>query len=286
MIEEEKAIYVRILSKIVGMFLKMSNMFYNWAGLVRYHIFMTVFGSRDEDVWIVTYPKSGTTVMQMILYQLTTLGNMEFRHINDVCPWVRNAAVRGLKPTMLPDPRILKSHDKYNFFDNTIKGRFVFVIRDGRDVAVSYFHQLKNYNNPSLEFDEVFRKSFSDLKGDSWYAFNRDWLRNKKGRQVLYIKYEDIIEDKRAVIARLIEFLNLSVDDEAIERAIQRSSFEYMKLHEDKFGIEKIQDHKVYDQFIRKGVSGEGKSYFSEQQELKFDSLYEHNIRKLMKLRF
>src|SRR5687768_6311878 len=268
------------------MLLKVSGMFYSWAGQLRYHIYMTTFGSREDDIWIVTYPKSGTTVMQMILYQLTTNGHMGFRHINDVCPWVRNAAIRGLHPPDLPNPRVLKSHDKYHFFDKWTKGRFVYVIRDGMDVAVSHFHQLKNYNDPTLQFAEVFEKSFSKIKGNSWYAFNRDWLLNSKGRQVLYIKYEDINEYKRNVIRRLVDFLGLSVTDEIIERAIQRSSFEFMKEHEDKFGIEKVEDRRVYDQFIRKGVSGQGVDYLDQEQKSIYKKLYEKSLQKLMRARF
>ncbi len=45
------------------------------------------FNIRPDDIFIVTYPRSGTTWMQMILYQLTTDGKMNFPHISKVCPW-------------------------------------------------------------------------------------------------------------------------------------------------------------------------------------------------------
>jgi hypothetical protein len=39
------------------------------------------FVPRLDDIFIVTYPRSGTTWMQMILYQLTTDGALDFPHI-------------------------------------------------------------------------------------------------------------------------------------------------------------------------------------------------------------
>jgi hypothetical protein len=47
---------------------------------------MKDFGQRETDIYVVSYPRSGTTLMQMILYQMTTDGNMEFDHIYDVSP--------------------------------------------------------------------------------------------------------------------------------------------------------------------------------------------------------
>jgi hypothetical protein len=47
---------------------------------------MNDFGQRDSDIYVVSYPRSGTTLMQMILYQMTTDGDMGFKHIYDVSP--------------------------------------------------------------------------------------------------------------------------------------------------------------------------------------------------------
>ena len=49
------------------------------------------FKPRESDVFIVTYPKCGTTWMQQIVHQLKTGGDMSFNEITDVVPWIELA---------------------------------------------------------------------------------------------------------------------------------------------------------------------------------------------------
>ena len=49
------------------------------------------FKPRSSDVFIVTSPKCGTTWMQQIVHQLRTGGDMEFREITEVVPWIELA---------------------------------------------------------------------------------------------------------------------------------------------------------------------------------------------------
>src|SRR5206468_68583 len=42
----------------------------------------TDYSPRPDDLFIVSFPKSGTTLLQMILYQMTTAGEMDFPHID------------------------------------------------------------------------------------------------------------------------------------------------------------------------------------------------------------
>ena len=44
---------------------------------------MDDFGYDKTDIYIVTYPRSGTTLLQMMLYQITTDGEYNFDHLGD-----------------------------------------------------------------------------------------------------------------------------------------------------------------------------------------------------------
>ncbi len=233
---------------------------------IRYKL---VFGEKDDDIYIITYPKSGTTLMQMLLYQLTTDGNVDFNHIYDVSPWIKNDAFKHINPRTLDSPRLIKSHDSYSDFDRAIKGRFIYVHRNGMDVAVSQFYQIKNYMNPDITF-EKFLDDFFDTKGYNYFTFTRQWRDNKKGLPIMYISYEAIIDDFESTLKQIAEFLKIPVNDKDIPRIKERCSFDFMKKHEEKFGEQPPEKKMVYDQFIRRGTKNSGETYFNTEQKNKF----------------
>lgn len=264
-----------VLSKIArNTYIAINNFaskFLRLADKIKFEQYKMKFGERDDDIYIASYPKSGTTMMQMILYQLTTKGKMDFNHIYDVSPWIRNASFRNQSPPELPSPRIIKTHDYHNQFRKKTKGKFIYVYRNGMDVAVSLYHQNKNYNNSDLTLD-TYLKRF--LKNKLWFKHTKGWFKNKNKLPVLYVKYEDLLNDKRAEIDRLIEFTKLDVNADAIDKAIKYSSFDFMKKNEKKFGNQPRERKKVYDQFIRKGKIGEGEKSFNQEQKVNFNKSF------------
>ncbi len=272
-------ILANVFLKIHRTINKFSGQFYRIADKLRFEQYKILFGERDDDIYISTYPKSGTTVMQMILYQLTTDGNMDFNHIYDVSPWIRNASHKKQAPVKLPSPRLIKTHDYYHKFQKKTKGRFIYVYRNGMDVAVSLYHQQKNYNKSDLEFNKFLTTFF---KRKAWFKHTKDWFRNKNNFPVLYVKYEDLIKNKKKEIMRIIDFCELKSSEEAIARAIKYSSFDYMKKHENKFGDQPEEERKkIYNQFIRKGKVGEGKENFSKEQKNTFEKHYNKMVKPL-----
>src|SRR5262249_13623462 len=113
------------------------------------------FVPRPDDIFIVTYPRSGTTWMQMILYQLTTDGSMEIPHIAQHSPWFERSPDSEQGYEERAAPRIFKSHLP---FEQVPKGpgRYIYVARDGRDVAVSYFNFYRSHNGYTGTFAEFF----------------------------------------------------------------------------------------------------------------------------------
>jgi len=132
----------------------------------------------------------------------------------------------------------------------------------------SLHQHLKDYENPELTFD----KNFND-RINKWFDHVSAWLSNERKHKILYIRYEDLQENIRREIERILEFCRLEADKKAIDRAIKRSSFTFMKKYENKFG-EQPYRKKVYDQFIRRGKTGEGKSSCSKEQIKEYKKLF------------
>ena len=263
------------INKLFG---NLARHFFNLSHKFKFEQFKIIFGERKDDIYISTYPKSGTTLMQMILYHLTSDGKMNFKHIYDVSPWIRNASFIGQKPPDLNSPRIIKTHDSYKEFGKKTKGRFIYVYRNGMDVAISNFYQQKNYNNSDLKLDKYLNSFFKQKK---WFKHTREWMINKNKLSILYIKYEDLLNNKTKEFDRIISFLGIPRNKKAINRALKYSSFEFMKKNENLYGEQSKISKKIFNQFIRKGKSGEGKSLFTKEQKEIFMVNYKRMVKNL-----
>ena len=264
--------------KINKLFASVARYFLSLSHKFKFEQFKIIFGERDDDIYISTYPKSGTTLMQMILYHLTTDGKMNFKHIYDVSPWIHNASFVGQKPPDLSSARIIKTHDNYKGFSKKTKGKFIYIYRNGMDVAISNYHQQKSYNNSDLKLDKYLNVFFKQKK---WFKHTSEWMLNKKNFSILYVKYEDLLDNKTKEIERIISFLGIPRNKIAIERALKYSSFEFMKKNESLFGEQPKVSEKIYNQFIRKGKSGEGKSLFTKKQKEMFMEHYKRMVKSM-----
>jgi hypothetical protein len=234
---------------------------------------------REDDIFIVSYPRSGTTWMQMILYQLSTDGDMNFSHISEVCPWfdrmLLSNMMNGKDLEKLPSPRIFKSHLPYKWIPRG-PCKYIYIARDGKDVAVSYYHFYQSHLNFSGNFSEFFDKYFmrGKVQYGSWFKHVAEWKKHAKDSNVLFIQYEDLVNDLKSTLEKIILFCGFDVAEERMPEIMERCSFAYMKKYENKFDhISAVIWEKGYKQnsFIRKGMSGTGKEYFSNEQKQFFN---------------
>ena len=193
------------------------------------------FHRRSDDTFIATYPRSGTTILQMILYQLTTSGEMDFQHISEVVPFLDRVVASGRDLEALPSPRIFKTHLPFDELKKW-KGRYIYVEREGADVFVSNFHLYRTHLNYRGTIEEFFTKY---VKGDvlwgSWFSYTKKWRKHLDNPNVLSLRYEDLVKDPASVITKISNFCGLAPSEEVKERVNSRSSFGFMKSHEHLF---------------------------------------------------
>lgn len=218
--------------------------------------------------------------MQMILHQMLHSGEDNFNHIYDVSPWLSNYAISGESAAeieKLPSPRVFKSHDRYQEFDAALGNKFVFVYRNVYDVLVSMYHHDKNYNNASISYTEIFDAYFTDKEKYNYFNFLKNWFENKEGLNIIYVKYEDLKTNFDKEIKKIAAFLEVNLTEEKLQKIKEKSSFEYMKANEEKFG-EQPKDKRIYNNFIRKGENGEGES-LPEDLKSKLETLIEKYLK-------
>lgn len=189
---------------------------------------------RDSDIFLVSYPKSGTIWLQMLMYQLTTDGNIDsISHLFDFSPFLETSGV----PESLPSPRIIKTHLDSNSLSPD-KGKYIYLMRNGLDVAVSYYHHHRNFLHYQESFDS-FYKEF--LKGKvlygSWFKHLASWMRYKDHPKVLFIRYEDMKMDFEKVVREIIDFCEFEISEERLIQVIKHCSFDYMKEKQDKIEL-------------------------------------------------
>lgn len=223
-----------------------------------------------DDIFIVSFPKSGTTWMQMILYQLTSNGEMDFEHINEISPYLEDAdSSRKRFVDFKRRPRLIKTHLSYNDIPKT-DARYIYVMRNVMDVLVSVYYHTQNLGAGNKNFDDSFLLyAAGRYGGGMWAPHLKDWLRNTSKLNVLFVKYEDLKVDLESEIRKVASFCQIKIDEETIKRVVERSGFKFMQQHEPKFNQVNgmlLDSGLKMGAFIRKGEVNEGKTHLNEKQ--------------------
>lgn len=240
----------------------------------RYVSRIMTFEHREDDVFICSYPRSGTTWTQMILYQVMTDGDMSFSHISEVVPYFETTLINRGTMDDLPSPRLIKTHVKPWRLDMKV-GKYIYVQRDVADVLVSFYHFHRSHKQFTGSFDEFVRRFQSGrVQYGSWFRHVASWMKVRDRENVLFLTYEELSADRRAAVLRIAEFCGVRLSAPQLDRILERTSFEFMKLHESKFDYisELVRDMGLSEgQYIRKGEAGAGKLALREDQAQELD---------------
>ena len=170
------------------------------------------------------------------------------------------------------------------------EARVIHIIRDGRDQAVSFIHQQGNrakrgrthrLSPEELARSEAYRRSPRELaqRGEGMFAEKtlrkaaQNWaLRVGQaiedgpalfGDGYTEVRYEDLLERPHEEVERLLGFLGVDTDERLVEHCVGSASFEKLSR-----GRERGQEDP--SSFYRKGVAGDWKNHFSEEDRRVF----------------
>nr|AAO64984.1 SULT1 sulfotransferase isoform 2 [Danio rerio] len=253
------------------------------------------FQARPDDILIATYPKAGTTWVSYIL-DLLYFGNESPERQTSQPIYMRvpflEMCFQGLPlgtelaDTLPTSPRLIKTHLPVQLVPKSFweqNSKVVYVARNAKDNAVSYFHfDRMNMGQPEPGDWNTFLQKFMDGRNvfGPWYDHvNGYWKKKQTYSNILYMFYEDMVEDTGREVARLCSFLGLSTSAAERERITKGVQFDAMKQNKmTNYSTLPVMDFKI-SPFMRKGKVGDWRNHFTVAQNEQFDEDYKQKMK-------
>jgi len=257
----------------------------------------------DNDVILTTFPKSGSTWVSYLLYQIKSYCSDEFDDIKnvvvDITPghWKPGRQAFAEKQDFLP--RTFKTHGSYRLAPKGAK--YIYVGREPKDIFWSlyqFIHDLLSLEEP-VPVDQFYREYFIERFGTGhdignvwdhiigWYSiFNTD--------KMLWLHYEDLVESTRASLEKIIKHMGVSLDPDQFSLLLDHSRMDHMRSIASK--IDPSPDNyvgKLVQEFgvltssyarnmrvgkLRKGLPGDGSTAVPEEIRQEIDKEWRSRI--------
>ena len=283
--------------------------------------------------WIASYPKSGNTLLRSILSSIffTNDGlfnfkllknipiiestiNLEFIKKNHPKDYINIHKLEILSKYWQAiqsrenlgfnsDFLFVKTHHalskvfNHSFTSDSCTRGIIYVVRDPRDVVLSYAHHFNSSIEKSIikisstksavdweDNQKIFLNKKKPLTILSSWGFNcESWIDNPFKCPFLLIKYEDMISNKLKTIEKIVNFFqeNYSFEfnnlDKKIDNIIKSTDFDLLKKNEVEFGFPEA----VGKKFFRKGTSNQWENILTKDQVLSIEKKFYPLMKKI-----
>ena len=252
--------------------------------------------SQETDIFLLSYPKCGRTWLRLLL------GKTFVNHFNlDTANMLELKKLSNLNEQI---PKIEISHDDYphckpfDFIESdkhAYEGKkIIFLIRDPRDIVVSYYFQYTKRGDKLLANDETFNGNISQfirhpIGGiQSIIRFFNIWAENAALPQdFMILRYEDLQQNTFEKLKQTLDFIGLkNISNQTVEDAIKYSSFDNMKQMERKDSLNStrlsnvnLDDPEAFK--VRKGKIGGYKDYLTSEDIVFLDNIINKQLNDL-----
>lgn len=235
-----------------------------------------------DDVFVCSYPKSGTTWMQHIVGSLVDRAaggsGSPDGHVSSRTPFFEIdphwAGPGQLAPQLVEGHsklkrRMFNTHLRWEMLPKHPRARFIYVCRDGRDACTSFFHHLRSQRTKAGDRC-VFEGDFPEFHArwvDGKVEFGRwtdhvaSWEPAASDDRVLFLSYEAMLADLRPCVERVARHLGLDLSDRDVEELLPTFSLGHMKANSDQFQPKSVKLKEGFE-FIRKGTRGDHESLY------------------------
>ena len=271
-------------------------------------------------LWIASYPKSGNTWMRAILTSLfySDDGIFDFKLLPKIDQFEKLQYFDFVKDINIDDykkldelPTISRywteaqkrieskkliffkthscnySHNNLNYTNQLTTRGGIYIIRDPRDVAVSYSKFIGESIDITIDYmlsksRQIWNQNKSlGIIVSRWDYHVSSWLNLKA--PIIFIRYEDLLDKTEKILNELINFLaeelkiKINVNQKKIDNIIQSTSFNLLKQKEEKEGFREASKSSA---FFREGKSMQWKKNLNEKQISKIEISFSEVMKK------
>jgi Sulfotransferase domain len=222
----------------------------------------TEVGTFDEkDIFVVSYPRSGNNWLQYLMVEIIYGVNPQIAPASLVKELGIDVHSRKYY-TRYRTPCFFKSHA----LPTPEYRRVIYLLRDGRDAMVSYFHYIKTLNHLN-ELDELdVLRNGTYLFPCKWHDHVEQWLANPFNSDMMIVRYEELRTQPVETLQKFCAFAGVQRDTEFLEQVVARTAFSTMQKME-RNGAEGWSPNNWPGdkQFIRRGQVGSFKDEMSPE---------------------
>jgi hypothetical protein len=179
-------------------------------------------------------------------------------------------------------PRAFKSHSNYKMMPGpepaNSPAKYIYVVRNPKDTAVSLYHHTKGFKVYGFDGSwDFFFEHFLDGKVSHglWFDHVLSWWKYKDADNILFLKYEDMKKDLPKAVETIASFIGYKLEPQVVDSIAQQCTFQSM--HQKYAPLMRswswLKEDSDFD-FLRKGIKGDWKNHFTEDQNRRFDEEY------------
>lgn len=258
---------------------------------------------RDDDIIIVTYAKSGTTWMQQIVSQLIFQG-AEGVPVEKISPWMDVRVPPPEEKLRLVEAqthrRFVKTHLPVDALVMSPRAKYIYVLRDGRDIAWSWYNHWASYSDlfyeimnnipgrvgPPLERPPAsVRQWFHEWLDRNGYPIwpfwenVRSWYAVRDLPNVLLVHYTQLKDDLPGQMRRIADFLDIEVPEDRWPTLVEHCEFPYMKARAASFamlgGAAWIGGAET---FVHKGTNGRWRDVLTAEDNARYEEMAQREL--------
>jgi hypothetical protein len=228
-------------------------------------------GIDRADLLIASYPKSGNTWARFVIAQALVGREIDFDSVRRFSPYIGR---QRTAPNVFPEGgRLIKTHEVYRRYSARCPA--VYLIRDGRDVCLSYYFMMKRlslYHGDLGPFVDDFLRGRIGSYG-SWQEHVASWEKARSARpgEVVFVRYEDMLGDATEALYLAFRSVGRSLSREALAAAVQANSFTSMRSKEATSDFLARRNVDTNIPVVRDGRAGQWRAAFDSDMKIKFD---------------